>query len=128
MIVDYTISPKDPIPKEYGNLFTDDFMLWEGFSGLGKGGGRPAVFEGKPLVLPSLQRITAEDLVKDFTCDNLAGIWTPKLRISKLQTLGTTFFPMMSRQYFPISWGSWESFRLEGEKYPALEDAVEPNV
>lgn len=35
---------------------------------------------------------------------------------------------MMSRQYFPISWGSWESFRLEGEKYPALEDAVEPNV
>lgn len=70
VIVDYTISPKDPIPKEYGNLFTDDFMLWEGFSGLGKGGGRPAIFEGKPLVRPSLQRITAEDLVKDFTCDN----------------------------------------------------------
>lgn len=135
VIVDYTISPKDPIPKEYGNLFTDDFMLWEGFSGLGKGGGRPAVFEGKPLVLPSLQRITAEDLVKDFTCDNLAGIWTPKhqtyfenLRISKLQTLGTTFFPMMSRQYFPISWGSWDLFRLEGKKYPALEDAIEANV
>ena len=54
VIVDYTISPKEAIPKEYGNLFTDDFMLWEGFSGMGKGGGRPAVFEGKPLVLPSL--------------------------------------------------------------------------
>ena len=85
--------------------------------------------------LATFRRITAEELVKDFTCDNLAGIWTPKhqtwfekIRISKLQTLGTTFFPMMSRQYFPISWGSWESFRLEGEKYPALEDAVEPNV
>lgn len=134
LIVDYTISPKEAIPKEYGNLFTDDFMLWEGFSGMGKGGGRPAVFEGKPLVLPSLIRITPDELEKEFLCRNLGGIWTPKHkasaenRITRLQTFGNTFFPMMSRQYFPISWGSWESFRLEGEKYPALEDAVEPNV
>ena len=124
---------KELKPKEYGNLFTDDFMLWEGFSGMGKGGGRPAVFEGKPLVLPSLIRITPDELEKEFLCRNLGGIWTPKHkasaenRITRLQTFGNTFFPMMSRQYFPISWGSWESFRLEGEKYPVLEDAVEPN-
>jgi hypothetical protein len=126
-IVDYRISPKYPIPKEYGNLFTDDFMLWEGFSGPG--------FNDGPVSLPGLQRITADDLVKDFTCDNLAGIWTPKpqtfferLRISKLQTFGATFYPLICRQYFSIHQGSWEILDREGEKYPAIKDAVKPNV
>lgn len=133
-IVDYRISPKDPIPKEYGNLLTDDSMLWEGFVGMEKGGGFPSTFEGRPLVLPSLRRLATDELEKDFLCLNLAGIWKPKHkasadnRITRLQTFGTTFFPMMSRQYFPISWGSWESFRLKEEKYPALDDAVESNV
>lgn len=133
-IVDYQILPKKPIPQEYGNLFTDDHMLWNGFADFDDGGGCPDFLVNVPNAYPSLSPLDVGVLAAKFTLHCATAVWmqwTPKSqeltgesRIKEIKSLYDLATPIMVRSYFPMSWGSWRFFQLKEEKYPTRVEAI----